>query len=138
MKRNRNFAAWLLVAFILMSCQEEFEPGYSSIYPVSGNWLVVFDYENGTSIAEDHLLIYNTASPNDSAWVADDNFYGARVRVLVSGTKFSITAGEDEAYGSGSVTIDGEVFNEDSIHVTFLYNDTGETVVASGHRDTGF
>ena len=136
---NRNiFMVMAGLCLVLVSCQEDFDPGNSSVYPVSGNWYVVYDYEDGASLAEDHLYIYNTATPNDSAWVDDKVFYGAKVRVHVTGNTFSVVEGEDVEFGSGLVTINGEVFEEDSIYVTFEYVDTGETVVASGHRTTGF
>lgn len=134
----KNLIILLFLSVIVSACQEEPEQEFSAAYPVAGDWYVVYDYEDGTALGEDHLLIYNTANAPDSAWVEDGVFYGAKVRVHVDEAQFSVTNGEDIAFGSGLVTITGEVFEQDSIYVTFVYEDTGETVVAYGHRATGF
>ena len=134
-------AIFLLTA---VSCQDDdFDQGFDSSYPVSGEWYVHEYYGDGSDYGPYHLQIYNTSFSKDSLWVNNIYDSGIKVKALFNSDKtFGVTQGKDVSETVATVSVsNGRILSADSVYLdVILYDEDGEIVdqfYAAGHRWTG-
>lgn len=113
-----------LLALTQLGCTEEndFEKVVLPYTEIVGEYVVDLDLTQPFEFHDQQtIIISNTAASNDSLWIEDANFFESKVRVKLTGNKFSVIEGEDILHGE-IVNITGEVFPEkDSVHVEWRY-----------------
>lgn len=150
--------AYITLVFVLglglAACEPEGpDMEYSPVWPVSGEWWVTYEFDDGTGNIDDHygvghtrLLTYNDADDaGDSIWVNDnENFWEFIVKagVNVEAKTFSVTEGKDLVWDDNTTITKGQVFElegGDSIYMEIVWaSDPTTTYIVSGRRVKGF
>ncbi len=174
MKKILNLVLIAAVLLSVTSCTKLYEMNqpkekeveYSAVWPLAGEWWVVYRFDNGSGVLDDYygvghtqLLTYNTAAEdNNKLWISDaGNFwtYTTKANCNVDAATFSGTDVQNTADNGGALydikmTItDGKVIKDggksasgvvcDSIYFKIEYADDPGTIYhCSGVRRTGF
>ena len=158
MKKNRFHLLIILLITGFVSCEtmDDFEVQYSSVWPVSGEWWVTYEFDDGAGNIGDHygvghvrLLTYSdTRDKGDSIWVWDyDEFWATKVKagVNVASRTFSVSEGWNNTYPSRVTIANGKVIERaegDSIYMEIGFDDDATpyetTFIVSGRRVKGF
>lgn len=145
----------LLVATIATGCETlpDAEIKLSPVYPISGEWWVKYEFDDGSGVIDDYygvgytrLLTFNTAANTpDSVWMTDEgNFWDFKVKVPINvkARTFAVTDGEDLSYGDDTTISNGLVTERsdgDEFHMEIQWaSDPTTTYVVSGRRVKGF
>lgn len=154
--RFQIFIILLITGFVSCETMDDFEVEYSPTWPVSGEWWVTWEFDDGSGDVDDYygvghvrLLTYGDAANNgDSLWVWDyGEFWDFKVKtgVNVSSKSFSVTAGHDVVWDIGVNVLNGLVIERedgDSIYAEIAFEDDATpyetTFIVSGRRVKGF
>ena len=146
----------LVLSTLVVSCDTipDYEIETSSTYPVSGEWWVTYEFDNGSDTVDDHLhlghvhlLTYNTSNSGaDSLWVNDNgDFWDFRVKVGLNMSSYSFSADSaiNHSYESKVSIANGKVIprqDGDSIYFEAYFNDDTDKFkyIVSGRRIKGF
>ena len=166
MKIKNIIIVFALILVGLSACKKESVIELGTVYPMSGEWYVTAQFDDGSGVVDDHyglgyflLTTSNTAAntENELLIMDDANFWWFKVKSALNleAKTFSATNVNnlvpEEDYGSqitisvtsGNVIIDGGLSTDenvtDSIYMEVEYSDDPGTVYQiSGVRRTGF
>ena len=154
--RFQIFIILLITGFVSCETMDDFEVEYSPAWPVSGEWWVTYEFDDGSGTIADYygvghvrLLTYGDADNiGDSIWVWDyDEFWATKVKagLNVEARTFSVTAGQNFTYPSFVTIENGQVFERedgDSIYMEVSFDDDatpyGTIYYVTGRRVKGF
>ena len=146
----------LITGFVSCETMDDFEVEYSPAWPVSGEWWVTWEFDDGTGDVSDHygvghvrFLTYGDVdNTGDSLWAWDyGEFWDIKVKtgLNVTSRTFSVSEGQNVAYDSKVTLQNGLVIERedgDSIYMEIGFDDDATpystTYIVSGRRVKGF
>jgi nuclear transport factor 2 (NTF2) superfamily protein len=158
MKILKYILSMAVLLLVLVSCEEDIDPGSVNTKQLSGEWFVNYStegYESGYT----QLLTFNTASDNgEEIWISDEgNFWVYKVKCPVNIQDFtfsgedlvSVAFWNDELYDIEIDIMNGKIIKDaslqpsgvraDSIYFEIEFEDDPGTIYqAAGFRRTGF
>lgn len=144
MKNIIKYTAILFLGLLIFeACEDDIDPGVSSAFPLSGEWIVSEYYSGEWAYGPYIIPIYNTSFSKDSIIV--DNIYDSGITVkakIGADNTFAATSSPDINGNVDAITIEnGKLVGNDSIYfdvTIWVGGEVYDSYAEAGVRKKGF